>query len=125
MMHHETKHHSHTFRIYYNPPCTYLLKSNTYVCNIKILQSILFVLGASRQWRSCEPALHSSVGHREEDSQLEEWMVSARKRKMGLFLELRGEKKGSNGHSLGLCITFKCVFRYKPLPQHLPYPHSE
>lgn len=30
-------------------------KPRLYLCNIKILQSILFVLGARRWWRSCEP----------------------------------------------------------------------
>lgn len=30
-------------------------KPRLYLCNIKILQIILFVLGARRWWRSCEP----------------------------------------------------------------------
>lgn len=50
------------------------------LCNIKTLQSIPFVLEARRQWRSCEPALHSSMSHREEETQVEGWMVPVTKK---------------------------------------------
>lgn len=39
-----------------------VLKFYLYFCNIKILRSILFVLGARRWWRRWESALRSSMG---------------------------------------------------------------